>query len=146
MIKRKIIILDDEPLIPALIKDLIEEEPALEISEVVDNQADFFNRVQQDHFDVALIDVSLGKEGRGGMEVLRRLKEEQVNLPVIMLSAHDENEYGSMALQAGAKGYINKMHITTSLVKGCLKVIDNGFFVSGFNGDYLIERYKKTAA
>src|ERR1044071_2219726 len=71
--KKRIIIIDDEPLIPALIKEFLDEKDGYEISEVATTPESFLNSVKQNPFDVALIDISI-REREGGIELLRVLK------------------------------------------------------------------------
>ena len=140
--KKKIIVVDDEPLIPILMKEIIEEDPALEIAQIASGKDDFLNLVGHNLFDAALIDISVG--GReGGIELLQIMKNKGDALPFIMLSAHDEMQYALKCLQAGARGYINKKYICTDVIK-CLKaVLEGHLFVSGDKGEQILRQYKK---
>ena len=73
--KKKIIIIDDEPLIATLLKELIDDEQGLEVAKVATRKEDFLNFIQRDSFDVALVDISVG-EREGGLELLKILKEQ----------------------------------------------------------------------
>ncbi len=141
MERKKIIVVDDEPLIPILMKEIIEEDKGLEMAQIATAKNEFLNLVSQNSFDAALIDVSLG--GReGGIELLQMMKDKAINLPLIMLSAHDELQYALKCLQAGAKGYINKKYICTDVVT-CLKEIFAGhLYVSGDKGEYILKQYR----
>jgi two-component system, NarL family, invasion response regulator UvrY len=139
---KRIIILDDEPLIPVLIKEMIEEEQELEISQITADKGEFLDSVKQNSFDAALIDISVG--GReGGIELLQILKNKNINLPSIILSAHDERNYALKCLHAGAMGYISKNCICTDLIRGLKAVFRGNTFVSGERGDYILKQYKE---
>jgi len=142
--KKKIIIIDDEPLIPALIKELIEEDQEFEIAAIVSNRDEFFDAVRRHHFDAGIVDISVG--GReGGIEILQAMRNEAKMLSLIVLSAHDEEHYALKCMQEGARGYINKKYICTDVVK-CLKdVLLGALYVSGNKGEALIKEYKKSA-
>jgi two-component system, NarL family, response regulator NreC len=142
MMKKRIIVVDDEPLIPVLMKEIIEEDQDLELAQIATGKDEFLNLVGQNSFDAALIDISLG--GReGGIELLQMMKNKGIDLPLIMLSAHDELLYALKCLQAGAKGYINKKYICTDVII-CLKEILVGhLYVSGDKGEYILKQYKK---
>lgn len=144
MINKKIIIVDDEFLIPSLIKELLEGEcPQLEIDEMVTDKDKFLELVSKKSFDVALIDISIG--GReGGIELLRALKELGLKLPVMMLSAHDEITYAAKCISLGARGYVNKTYISDDLIRGIKKVLNGELFVSGADGELILKKYRES--
>ncbi len=145
MTKKKIIVVDDEPLIPVLMKEIIEEDQELEMAQIATGKNEFFNLVSHHYFDAALIDISLG--GReGGIELLQMVKDKAINLPVIMLSAHDELQYALKALKAGARGYINKRYICTDVIPCLKKVLGGDLFVSGDKGEQILKQYKELNA
>jgi two-component system invasion response regulator UvrY len=140
--KKRIIILDDEPLIPILIKEMVEEEQGLEIAQIATDKTEFLESVKQNSFDAALIDISVG--GReGGMELLQILKNRNTTFPAIILSAHDERNYALKCLQAGAMGYISKNCICTDLIRGLKEIFAGNTFVSGEKGEYILKQYKE---
>jgi two-component system, NarL family, invasion response regulator UvrY len=139
--KKKIIIIDDEPLIPALMKDIIEEDQELELAQIATGKNEFLSLVSQNSFDAALIDISVG--GReGGIELLQIMKNKAIGLPLIMLSAHDEFYYALKCLQAGAKGYINKKYICTDITTCIKEVLGGHLYVSGDKGEQILNQYR----
>ena len=140
--KKKIIIVDDEPLILDLLKELIEQEEDFEILEIATRQQDFLNSIEQDSFDVAIIDISVG-ERDGGLNLLQILKNKRIQFPSIMLSAHSEIDYGLKCLQAGAKGYVNKGYICSSLMQGLKEVCDGKLYVAGESGPYIVDQFER---
>ena len=138
---KKIIIVDDDSLIPSLIKELVEGEcPELEITAIATDQGQFWDLLSQHSFDAALLDISLG--GReGGIEVLNTLKSKGIKLPVIMLSAHDETIYAAKCLGLGAAGYINKIYISTDITRGLKKVLNGELFISGHLGEKILKKH-----
>jgi two-component system invasion response regulator UvrY len=56
--------------------------------------------------DLVLLDVTM--PGRGGIDVLRQVKQERPRLPVLVLSVHPADHYAVRALRAGASGYLTK--------------------------------------
>ncbi len=142
MVKKRIIVIDDEPLISTLMKELVDEDPELEVSKITTAKDEFLAAVAQASFDIALVDISVG--GReGGIEILKSLKTKELKLPVIMLSAHDELLYALPCLKAGARGYISKDCICAQLVSGLKEVLAGNLFVSGDKGKNILEQYKR---
>jgi two-component system, NarL family, invasion response regulator UvrY len=77
---------------------------------------------------VLVLDVSM--PGRGGLEILKDVKQERPKLPVLILSMHPEDQYAVRALKAGAAGYLNKDSAPEELVKAVRKVVGGGRYVS----------------
>ena len=141
--RKRIIIIDDEPLIAALIKEIIEEDTELEIAQMATGQEEFLGQVSQNPFDAALIDISVG--GReGGIELLQILKKRGINLPLVILSAHDELYYALKCLQAGARGYINKRYICTDVVSCLKQVLGGHLYVSGDKAEQILRQFKSS--
>jgi two-component system invasion response regulator UvrY len=141
--KKKIIVVDDEPLIATLLKELIEDEPDLEVAQVATRKNDFLSFVEKDGYDIALVDISVG-EREGGLDLLQTLKNRGINLPAITLSAHDEADYAARCLKAGARGYVSKNSITADLIRGIKEVLAGRLFVSGSKGEHILRQYMKT--
>jgi len=144
MENKRIIIIDDDLLIPTLIKELLEgEHSGLEISEMTTDTDKFFDLLSKNSFDAALIDISIrGREG--GIDLLRTLKNQGFKMPVIMLSAHDEIIYAAKCLGLGAVGYINKARIPDDLIRGLKKVLNGELFVSGHEGVRIVKKYTES--
>jgi two-component system invasion response regulator UvrY len=142
--KRKIIIVDDEPMMSNLLKKLFEDEPDLEVSEIAVNKNEFFQFIDNGKFDVALMDISIG-EREGGMDILKTLRQRQSHLPVVILSAHDEEDYALRCLMIGANGYVNKNYICSELIQGINEVLNGNNFVSGYKGAYILKEFKRSS-
>lgn len=140
--KKRIVILDDEPMFPYLIKELIQDDHGFEISEITATPEAFLDYVERNHFDVALIDISVG-DREGGIRLLESLKKKGIKLPSIILSAHSEMDYGLKCLETGAKGYINKSYICSSLVEGLRQVCRGRLFVTGEHGAVIVRQFEK---
>jgi DNA-binding NarL/FixJ family response regulator len=143
MTKKRIIIIDDEPLISTLMKELIDDEPEFEISKITTQKDEFLSALEEASFDIGLIDISVGWR-EGGLEILKILQEKKKNLPCIVLSAHEEIDYAPKCLQLGAKGYFNKNYICTDLVRALREVSNGNLFVSGNNAKFILDKFLQT--
>ncbi len=104
MSSTKILVVDDEPNIRKLIKNILEDE-GYEVVEVESgNQA--FRLVQEQDFDCVLLDVWM--PGMNGLEVLELIKAGRESLPVIMISGHANVDLAVQALKKGAFDFIEK--------------------------------------
>jgi DNA-binding NarL/FixJ family response regulator len=92
--------------------------------------------VQQQRWDVAVLDLSLGDAS--GLEVLKELKQVRPKLPVLILSMHSEEQYARRAFRAGAAGYITKDSPRAELIRAVNKVIEGGRYFSPELAEMLI--------
>jgi DNA-binding NarL/FixJ family response regulator len=70
--------------------------------------------------DVAVIDISM--PGLDGLEVVSQLHGQYPDLPILILTMHEEGQYVVRAIQAGAMGYLTKQSAPEQLVKAIRKV------------------------
>ena len=101
-VKKRILIVDDHPLLREGVAGLINREPDLQVCGEAPNAADAMLAVCALRPDLALVDISLGE--RSGLELIKDLKIQHEALPVLVLSMHDESLYAERALRAGAQG------------------------------------------
>jgi two-component system invasion response regulator UvrY len=142
MNKKQIIVIDDEPLISTLMKELIEDDQEFEIAKITTEKEEFLKACTEHKYDVALIDISVGWR-EGGLEILQILQEKGIDTPCIVLSAHEEIDYASRCLKLGALGYLNKNYICTDLIAALKAVSSRELFVSGNNSRYILEKFKQ---
>jgi two-component system, OmpR family, response regulator len=100
----RILVVEDNPRIAGfLLKGLREEGYVVEVAEDGDTA---FRRATAEGFDAAIVDVMI--PGRTGVELVRDLREREVALPVLLLTARDHIEDKVAGLDAGADDYLTK--------------------------------------
>ncbi|MEO8614906.1 MAG: response regulator transcription factor, partial [Luteolibacter sp.] len=78
--------------------------------------------------DLVITDLTL--PGRNGLELIKDLGALHPQLPVIVLSMHDEIMYAERALRAGARGYVMKNAPPERLIEAIRMVLDGGVYAS----------------
>jgi DNA-binding NarL/FixJ family response regulator len=78
--------------------------------------------------DVIVLEMDLHKSD--GLAVLRRIKEEQPGVRVLIFSNQPEEVYAISSLKAGASGYINKKEVLSTLRDAILKIASGGVFIT----------------
>ncbi len=78
--------------------------------------------------DLAVLDISL--PGMSGLELLKHLQALRPELPVLIVSRHDESLYAERALRAGARGYVMKLEAADAIVGAVRRVLRGGIYVS----------------
>ena len=84
--------------------------------------------VRKHSWELVVLDISF--PGRSGLDVLKDLRLERPQLPVLVLSMHSETQYGRRALRAGASGYINKNSAPDELIKAIKRLLSGSTYVS----------------
>jgi two-component system, NarL family, invasion response regulator UvrY len=132
----KILIVDDHPVVRQGLKQILSEEPDMVVTGEARNSSEVFNLVQLGMWDIVILDITI--PGRGGLDVLKELRQTYPHLPVLMLSIHPEDQYAIRSLKAGASGYMTKESAPEELVKAIRKIIDGGKYVSPAVADQLV--------
>jgi two-component system, OmpR family, response regulator len=100
----RILVVEDNPRIAGFLqKGLREEGYVVEVA--ADGDAAFEKATTQG-FDAAVVDVMI--PGRSGVQLVRDLREREVRLPVLLLTARDRTEDKVAGLDAGADDYLTK--------------------------------------
>ena len=114
---KKILVVDDEENICKLYKEEL-EEMGFEVTTVLDGKS-ALAAIERSRYDLVTLDMRM--KGMDGIETLRKMKERDANLPVIISSAYEEykNDFGSWASDA----YIVKSADTTALRNTVKKIL-----------------------
>ncbi len=124
----KILIADDHSIIRKGLTQIVEEVSDMFVSGEAARGQEALEQVRKYDYDVVVLDVSL--PGMTGLDVLKQIKVEKPNLPVLMLSIHPEEQYAVRALKAGASGYLTKDRAPDELIVAIRKAYDGSKYVS----------------
>ena len=124
----RVLIVDDHAILRRGLKELLADEfHGAAFGEAADaRQA--MEQLQKKEWDVALLDITL--PGKNGLDLLKELKIVWPKLPVLVLSAHPEDQFALRVLKAGAEGYMTKESAPEELVKAVRKILAGGRYVS----------------
>ena len=126
--KHRILIVDDHPLFCEGVRQVINRHPALVVCGQVPDAASAMKAVAELKPDLAVVDISL--EGSNGIDLIKNLKARHEDLPVLVVSMHDESLYAERALRAGAQGYIMKNQPIKIVRDAIFKVLAGDIFLS----------------
>jgi DNA-binding NarL/FixJ family response regulator len=126
--KATIIIVDDHPIVRQGLADLINQEPDLAVVGQAEDAPEAMQTIRKIKPDIVIIDVSLKETS--GIELIKDVKALDPNIPVLILSMHDESLYAERALRAGAKGYIMKQEATEKIVNAIRAVLKGQLYLS----------------
>jgi len=126
--KARVLLVDDHPVVRQGLAQLINQESDLEICAEAENAPKAFEAIARTNPHVAVVDITLGD--CDGIELIKNIKATHPELPLLVLSMHDESLYCERALRAGAKGYIMKQEATTNVLTAIRRVLKGELFLS----------------
>ncbi len=132
----KVIVVDDHPVVRRGLKQIIEDEPDMEVAGEAKNAGECFSLVRKTDCTLVVLDITL--PDRNGFDVLKQLKYEYPNLPILILSVHSEDQYGLRFIKAGASGYLMKEGAPEELVKAIRKVTAGDKYISASLAEKLV--------
>jgi DNA-binding NarL/FixJ family response regulator len=137
----RILLVDDHAILRRGLKALLSDAfPDAAFGEA-SNAEQALEELRKKVWDVALLDITL--PGKGGLDLLKEVKAARPRLPVLVLSAHPEDQFAVRAFKAGAEGYVTKETAPEELVKAIHKVLSGGRYVSPTLAERLAPSVKK---
>ncbi|HEY5988549.1 MAG TPA: response regulator transcription factor [Streptosporangiaceae bacterium] len=101
-----VLVVDDHALHRDGTRHILEQHPDLEVVGDADSGEKALALIRQLNPDVVLMDIRL--PGMNGIEATRRIRKDHPDVRVLMVTAHDDDEYVRGAVEAGAAGYLSK--------------------------------------
>ncbi len=125
---KKILIVDDHPLMRKGLALSLEAEPDLTICGQVADAEEAMDALEKLDPDLAIVDISL--PGMSGLELIKHMQALRPELRTLVVSRHDEALYAERAIRAGARGYVMKLEAGEMIVKAVRRVLAGGIYVS----------------
>jgi len=140
----RVLIVDDHAILRRGLRALLSDEFHGAAFGEASNARQALEQLRKEKWDVALLDITL--PGKSGLDLLKEFKAARPKLPVLILSAHAEDQFAVRALKAGAGGYMTKESAPEELAKAIRKVLAGGQYVSPALAEKLALRVRKDIA
>ncbi|MGV7929283.1 MAG: response regulator [Spirochaetota bacterium] len=127
-VKRRIYIVDDHAVFREGLALLINRTDDLEVCGESNELKGTVGKIRESTPDLVLLDISL--KDVSGIELLKDLKKSRIDVPVLVLSMHDELIYADRAMRSGAKGYIMKQEPADRLLEAVRRVLEGKLYLS----------------
>lgn len=115
--------MDDHAVVRMGVTAMINAEPDLVVCGEAEDERQALAAIKELHPDVAVVDWTL--RAKDASELIATLGRQHPQLPVLVLSVHEEQLYGEEAIRAGARAYIMKHEGTDKLV-GAIRQATSG--------------------
>ena len=133
-----VLVADDHAIVRKGLIQIISDTLDIKVTAEADSGEAVFDHVRNARFDAVVLDMNLGDVS--GLEVLKSVKAEYPDLPILVLSVYPENQYAVRVLRAGASGYLNKDSAPELLVKAIRRVAQGRRYVSPAVAEELLEQ------
>ncbi len=142
----KVLIADDHTIVRDGLKQIFKETADIIVTGEAANGAEVIEKIKKEKYDVVVLDIAM--PGRGGIDVLKNIKQQKPTLPVLILSMYPEDQYAIRVLKAGAAGYVTKESASEQLISAVRQIYEGRKYVSPELAeklaDALDEKHQKT--
>jgi len=134
----RVLLADDHSIVRAGLRSLIEETGEMEVVVEAADGHEAIRQALEVKPDVAVIDISM--PGMDGLEVINQLHASLPDLPIVVLTMHEEEQYVVRSISSGARGYITKRSAPEQLVTALRQVHAGGLYLSAEAAELLALR------
>ncbi len=127
-VRKRILVVDDHPIVRQGLAQFINQERDMTVCGEASNGFEAMTAIEQAAPDLVIVDIQM--EGINGMDLVRNIKGLYPELPMLMLSMHDESLYAERALRAGARGYVMKQEDPRNVIYAIRRVLKGEVYVS----------------
>ena len=132
----RILVVDDHPIVRHGLVELLQAEPDQQVVAEASNAAETMEALSEGNIDLLVLDLSL--EGMDGLELIKNIRALHGNLPILVVSTHDEKFYAQRALHAGALGYLSKECAIDNIVAAVRRIRSGKIYVSEEMSDRML--------
>ena len=124
----RILITDDHPIVREGLRIILGTYQDMTVVGEAANGIEALHMIPLCNPDVALVDISM--PGMSGIELIGRIRAEHPQLPMLVLSMHQEEQFAVRALKLGASGYLTKDCAPEQLANAIRKVVEGGRYIT----------------
>jgi len=119
-------------------KELVNQEEDFTVCAVAEDITEARKALAADAPDMAIIDITLIEDN--GLELVKEIRNSGNNIPVLVLSMHDESVWAERAIRAGARGYVMKKEASESVISALRNIRDGRIHVSSNMVSHMLDK------
>ena len=131
----ELLIVDDHAIVREGLKRIINEQSNLTVKHEAQTGESALEKIKSNHYDMIVLDISL--PGKSGYQVLKEVKKIKPELPVLILSMHNNDHYINKMFQAGAAGYLTKDDAPEKIIEAINLVKSGRKYTNGLSAQIL---------
>ncbi len=135
----QILIADDHAIVRAGLKQIVAQEKDMAVAGEAGSVEELLQILPQKDWSILILDINM--PGRSGLDVLKDIKRQYPQLPVLILSIYDEAQYGLRAIRSGADGYLKKISAPEELISAIRKIVSGGKYISATLAERLADTF-----
>lgn len=135
--EKRILIVEDHPIFRMGMCELINLEKDLVVCGSAEDVPEARGLVESEKPDLVVLDLSL--KTSNGMDLIKELNKYHKEIPVLVLSMHEESLHARRCLLAGAKGYLMKHETRDSVIKAIRRIFAGKKYISQRVMDSLLD-------
>lgn len=125
--KIRLLLADDHAVVRSGLRLLLSEQPDFEVVGEASDGEEAIDKTRELTPDIVLLDITM--PGMGGVEALERIKKENFQVKVVVLTMHDDESYMERIMTAGGSGYVLKKAADTELLFAIRAVQQGGVYL-----------------
>ena len=137
--KKTVLVVDDHPLMRQGLALLINQQQDMQVCGEAEEAQAAMRAIAHLRPDIMILDISL--TGPDGLELLKNIRTTNPDLPVLILSMHDEAIYAERALRARANGYIMKQEATEKVLVAVRRILNGEVYLSERMSNKMLQQY-----
>lgn len=122
----QLMLVDDHPIVRHGIAQLLARESDLNCDLQANSADEALTLLRTHKIDLIVTDITM--PGLSGLDLTRRVLATWPEMPILVLSMHEETVYAERAFSAGARGYLTKQGATDRLVEAVRKLLNGGIY------------------
>lgn len=137
--KSRVFIVDDHTMFREGLRQLIEHDPGLMVCGDAADAEQAREGIARTSPDVVLVDITLADSS--GLDLVKSIKSELEDLPVLVVSMHEESLYAERALRSGAMGYVMKNEPAKTVTAAIHSVLRGEMYLSQRMSSSVISKF-----
>jgi len=139
--KSSVFIVDDHAMFRDGLRQLIEHDPGLTVCGDAPDAVSAMDAIRRTNPDVVIVDITLADSS--GLDLVKSLRNEDEDLPVLVVSMHEETLYAERALRAGAMGYVMKNEPGKTVTAAIHSVLRGEMYLSRKMSSSVISKFMR---
>ncbi len=139
--KSRVFIVDDHAMFREGLRQLIEHDAELTVCGDAPDAATAVEAIRQSKPDVVIVDITLADSS--GLDLVKTLRNDYEDLPVLVVSMHEESLYAERSLRAGAMGYVMKNEPAKTVIAAIHSVLQGEIYLSRKMSSSVISKFMR---